>query len=128
MSIADPSTLTILEQDMLPVLHKMLNDTNDDDNQEIAETMYQIGFQYARRGLHQKAQFYIERCMLIYQRLWPICNASLKQCQAYVMKQDILPDSSIFMKQCDNINDLFFNAWYEYQNTTDSEKQQIWGM
>lgn len=130
--IDDAQSRSIHEQQMLPLLYNMLANINDDDNQQIADTMRQIGFQYAAYESHERARFYIERCFFIYRRLWPLENAAMKQCGAYLMKQEVFSDLLIPMKQTEFIDDLYFSASYEYQHPTDSEQaeeqRELWGM
>ena len=131
LSVNDRWELTIRETQLLPLLQQTLSDINDDDNQTIADTMHHIGFEYATYGMHDKASFYIEKCISIYRRQSPQDETSLNQCQAYIVKRETCPDSRIPKSDPTNsIIDLHFSARYKYTHPSDpteaEEQQQLW--
>ena len=81
--------LAIREAELLLLLEQALCDINDDDNVIIADTIRDIGFQYAEHEIHDNAKFYFERCIPIYRQQLPIDEISLHRCQAYLIKQEL---------------------------------------
>jgi hypothetical protein len=133
LSVKNGWTLTIRETQLLPLLQETLSDINDDDNQKIADTMRCIGFEYATNGMHEKAKFYIEKCIPIYRQQSPLNEIFLNQCQAYIFQRENCPEVTLSTAdQTKYMNDLHLSAWYKYTHPSNSteaeEQQQLWSM
>ncbi|CAF1148254.1 unnamed protein product [Adineta ricciae] len=123
--------LTIRENRLLPLLQHSLNDINDDDNQQIADTMRKIGFEYVTNGINEIAKFYIEKCITIYRRQIPVDEVALNECQAYIFETENQAAFKFFITDCNKaLHDICWSAWYRYTHPYDpaevEEQQQIW--
>ncbi|CAF3570570.1 unnamed protein product, partial [Rotaria sp. Silwood2] len=113
--------LAIREAELLPLLEQALCDINDDDNVIIADTIRDIGFQYAEYGIHENAKFYFERCMPIYRQQLLIDEMSLHRCQAYLIKQELsLHTTFLTSNQGISIYDINFSAMYKKDHPSDA--------
>ena len=133
LSTTDKEALSIRETQLLPILKKCLSDINNEDNQEIADTMRDIGFAYIKLGMQDNAKAYLEKCIAIYRKQYPRDEVSLNQCQIYFFKEELSLDSRLFNTNHSTTTDrLHLSAFYKYTHPADpieaEEQQQLWSM
>lgn len=131
-SLIDKDILSMIENQLVPLLQHSLGDMNNDDNPIIANTMRDIASEYVKLHMHEKAKSYFEKCIPIYRKQYPRDNVSLNKCQTYLGKQ-LLPDLNVFKTYSfTTIDDFFYSSLYKYNHPSDpieaAEQQQLWGM